>query len=180
MYFINLIIFYGKRNIQDLLGIISNDKRIDGNDKIAIQDLVSLCETEQESCKQDTKKEMARLLKESLQNGYTVKNESDYLVFEKILKIIEPNYLIPSYDDIKNTLKSKENKAYQDMFSIVYVSERHIIQIYAIEKTNFLETKEWWSLFVQFSLVNSQSIERNWMDYFNMGDDFRNNNQINF
>lgn len=172
------------QDFNSLVDYISADKRIDGKDKQAIDELVALYQTEKEGHIKNTKTEVVQLLQESLDKGYTVVNQDDYAVLGKIIHLMNPSYQLPTFEDLI-ALREKQyvsnpdvnEKKFPRHFSVTYNPQEHMLQLYAPQQYLQHITSNT-DLLGKFSLVSGQFIEKTFGDRFQFDDDTQNNNEI--
>lgn len=87
-------------NLKDLVSKISQDNRIDWNDKAEIDELLKLYQWEKAECIKETKNWLKALLVKSLEWWYEIRNENDYEVLSKILNLIWNKEPLPEFKDI--------------------------------------------------------------------------------
>lgn len=174
------------QNFNSLVDYISGDKRINGADKQAIDDLVKLYETEKAGYIQNTKVEVVKLLQESLDKWYTVKNSDDYAVLTKILQLINPSYKLPDYASLE-ALRDKEyvknpdvnEKNFPKHFSVTYKSAEHILNFNVPQKYMQHITSNT-DLISKISLLTGQMVDKTFTDRLQFDDETKNNNEIDF
>ncbi|MGE4444454.1 MAG: peptidoglycan-binding protein [Candidatus Altimarinota bacterium] len=172
------------QDFNSLVDYISADKRINGKDKQAIDELVALYQTEKEGHIKNTKTEVVQLLQESLDKGYTVYNQDDYAVLGKIIHLMNPSYQLPPFEDLI-ALREKQYVSNSDVnekkfprhFSVTYNPQEHMLQLYAPQQYLQHITSNT-DLLGKFSLVSGQFIEKTFGDRFQFDDDTQNNNEI--
>lgn len=160
------------QNFNDLVKTISSDKRLDGADKQAIDELVELYQAEKASYIQETKTQVVQLLQESLGKGYTVRSEQDYWVLEKTLQLINPEYKIPQYQTIKAVADEYDTA----LFSVALTKDNNL-EVYTRQSymKNITSNTD---LLGKFSLIDGAYTKKTFLDTFQFDDDLRNNNIV--
>lgn len=172
------------QDFNSLVDYISADKRIDGKDKQAIDELVALYQTEKEGHIKNTKSEVVKLLQESLDKGYTVVNQDDYAVLGKIMHLINPSYQLPTFDTLialreKHYVKNTDvnEKTFPKHFSVTYNPQEHMLQLYVPQKY-IQHIDSGTDLIAKLSLVNGQFMEKDFWDKLKFDDNTKDNNFI--
>lgn len=113
---------------------ISKDDTIDWKDKESVDQIVEQIN----SIKTETRNSLKDFVKESLKKWYTVKNQADYEVFQKMLTLSWLCFLkIPNYEDIKKIWSN---------LSLVYLDHDYwekFINIYVDKKIFWRFNKDW-------------------------------------
>lgn len=160
------------QNFNELVKTISSDKRLDGADKKAIDELVGLYQAEKASYIQETKTQVVQLLQESLKKGYTVANAEDYWVLEKTLQLINSEYKIPEYQ----AMKAVADKYDTALFSVVLTKDNNL-EVYTRQSYMKKITSNT-DLLGKFSLIDGVYTKKTFLDTFQFDDDLRNNNGV--
>ena len=160
------------QNFNELVRTISSDKRLDGADKQAIDELVGLYQSEKASYIQETKTQVVQLLQESLEKWYTITSEQDYWVLEKTLHLINPEYKIPQYQTIKAVADVYDTA----LFSIALTKDNNL-EVYTRQSYMKKITSNT-DLLGKFSLIDGEYTKKTFLDTFQFDDDLRNNNIV--
>lgn len=160
------------QRFNELVRTISSDKRLDGADKQAIDELVGLYQSEKASYIQETKTQVVQLLQESLEKWYTITSEQDYWVLEKTLHLINPEYKIPQYQTIKAVADEYDTA----LFSVVFTKDNNL-EVYTRQSYMKKITSNT-DLLGKFSLIDGEYTKKTFLDTFQFDDDLRNNNIV--
>lgn len=85
-------------NIKDLVNKISNDNKLNWDDKKEILDILEKYNNDKISILKETKDSLNEAFKKTLEGWFLIKNENDFLVLKQILRIIWNNSNLWEFD----------------------------------------------------------------------------------
>ena len=101
---------------KDLLKAILKDGKINGKDLENLNNLEKNFDTEKSEALQSTKENLKKSLEEMLEDWFTVKNENDFSVFTKVMKLAgKESMKLATYDEVKKVSQEEEK---EDIFTL--------------------------------------------------------------
>ena len=162
-----------RTNIDELIGMIGGDKRLDGKDHLYINELLDKLASSTEisdATRQQISIEVKGELEKSLIQGYTVLDETSYNTYVRVMNFLHPEIKSPAFHTIESTVFN--TWFFKTNFSFLYNSQTQEITVHYYNAKDqdawFTGTEVW---------VISKWVFIPWNNFLNW-DKFSNNNQF--